>query len=129
MGAIIVVLYPWAGCRTDFSPFVWGGQPSLRMPTNKSPLVAGIEPGLVRQSEQSLPAEPSPCFSLLTHIVASYRVKPIVHSTSKLGGDYLPIYAQFFFWIYMPNWLKNSYRIKKSVLRIYSIYAQLSFIH
>ena len=31
-----------------------------RNPTNKGALVVGIEPGLVRRSEQTLPAELSP---------------------------------------------------------------------
>ena len=38
-------------------------------------------------------------FPLLTHIVASHKVKLIVHSTSKLGGDYLPIYAQYIYFL------------------------------
>ena len=33
---------------------------SGRNPTNKGALAAGIEPGLVRRSERTLPAEPSP---------------------------------------------------------------------
>ena len=50
----MVVLYP------DFLSFVKGGQPLLRMPTNKSLLATGVKLELVRQSEQSLPIEPSP---------------------------------------------------------------------
>ena len=63
-GALMVVSYPgktlgWGKLKL-FYPARMRGQPSLRMPTNKNSLVEGFEPGLVRQSERTLPAEPSP---------------------------------------------------------------------
>ena len=76
IGALMVVLYPRVGCRTDFSPSVWGGQLSLRMSTNKSLLAAGIEPELVKRSERSLPAEPSPYWPLSTISLSPFLAFP-----------------------------------------------------
>ena len=64
MGVFMVVFCLQIGCQAGvkfkpFCPIYVRELPSPRMPTNKSPLVARIEPELVRWIERTLPAEPN----------------------------------------------------------------------
>ena len=68
MGTFIVILHPRAGSQyrdqlDEAQPStVWGGQPSLSMPTNGLLRAARIEPRCGTQNERTLPTQPSPCW-------------------------------------------------------------------